>query len=110
MSVTLSRRRFILDIGVAVGSAVGSAVAASALPTRALAWASAPELLYPPTDLSYFDSRIAPRASDIRFGYAAITWGGNDTQAIDDISEAGYRGIQLRSSAADAFGGRPKAL
>lgn len=29
-----------------------------------------------------------PRAQ-LRFGYAAITWGGNDRQAIDDIAALG---------------------
>lgn len=46
----------------------------------------------------------------IRVGYAAITWGGDDTQAIDEIAEVGFKGIQLRSSAFDAFGSRPAAL
>ena len=30
--------------------------------------------------------------SDIQLGYAAITWGGNDEQAIDDISALGFPG------------------
>jgi inosose dehydratase len=46
----------------------------------------------------------------IRPGYAAITWGGNDAQAIDEISETGFKGIQLRASAFDAYGTRPAAL
>jgi inosose dehydratase len=46
----------------------------------------------------------------IRVGYAAITWGGDDTKAIDEISEVGFKGIQLRSSAFDAFGSRPQVL
>jgi inosose dehydratase len=46
----------------------------------------------------------------IRVGYAAITWGGDDTKAIDEIAEVGFKGIQLRSSAFDAFGSRPAAL
>lgn len=50
------------------------------------------------------------RQAEIRFGYAAITWGGNDRQAIDDIAEVGFRGIQLRASAVDAWGGRPDEL
>jgi len=49
-------------------------------------------------------------ASRIRVGYAAITWGGNDAQAIDDIAEAGYKGIQLRASAFDTWGGKPATL
>ena len=46
----------------------------------------------------------------IRVGYAAITWGGEDTKAIDEISDVGFKGIQLRSSAFDTFGSRPAVL
>ncbi len=45
-----------------------------------------------------------------RFGYAAITWGGNDRQAMADIESVGFPGIQLRTAAVDAFGDRPAAL
>src|SRR5882762_1215517 len=46
----------------------------------------------------------------LRFGYAAITWGGNDRQAIDDIAALGFRGVQLRQSAFDTWGDRPAEL
>jgi len=46
----------------------------------------------------------------IRFGYAAITWGGNDRQAIDDIAALGFHGIQLRQSAVATWGDRPSEL
>src|SRR5947209_13493105 len=49
-------------------------------------------------------------ASNIHVGYAAITWGGKDEQAIDDIAEAGYKGIQLRASAFDTWGSKPQTL
>jgi inosose dehydratase len=49
-------------------------------------------------------------AARIRFGYAAITWNGNDRQAIDDIAALGFRGIQLRQSAFDTWGDRPAEL
>ncbi len=52
----------------------------------------------------------AARADNIRFGYAAITWGGNDRQAIDDIAAVGFRGIQLRASAFAEWGERPQEL
>lgn len=54
----------------------------------------------------------APRfsAAQLRFGYAAITWGGNDRQAIDDIAALGFRGIQLRQSAVSTWGDRPAEL
>lgn len=48
--------------------------------------------------------------SPIRFGYAAITWQGNDLQAIDDIAALGFRGIQLRGSAVERWGPNPQAL
>ena len=49
-------------------------------------------------------------AQAYRFGYAAITWGGNDRQAIADISDVGFRGIQLRTAAVQQFGDRPAEL
>jgi inosose dehydratase len=49
-------------------------------------------------------------ADDIQLGYAAITWGGNDEQAIDDISALGFPGIQLRASVLEKFGAQPAAL
>lgn len=45
-----------------------------------------------------------------RFGYAAITWAGNDRQAMADIEAVGFPGIQLRTAAVDAFGDRPAEL
>jgi len=49
-------------------------------------------------------------AARVRFGYAAITWGGNDRQAIDDIAALGFRGVQLRQSAVATWGDRPAEL
>jgi inosose dehydratase len=46
----------------------------------------------------------------LRFGYAAITWDGNDRQAIDDIAALGFPGIQLRQSAVATWGDRPEEL
>jgi len=53
---------------------------------------------------------FAQGSRTIRFGYAAITWGGEDVKAIEDVGEAGFRGIQLRASAVERFGDRPDAL
>jgi inosose dehydratase len=39
----------------------------------------------------------------IRFGYAAMTWGKEERQAADDISAAGYEGIQFRIEATTEF-------
>jgi inosose dehydratase len=52
-------------------------------------------------------SRAAAR---IRYAYAAITWGGNDPQAIDDIAALGFGGIQLRDSAVRRWGEKPDEL
>jgi inosose dehydratase len=49
-------------------------------------------------------------ARRMRIGYAAITWGGADLQAIDDIAALGYPGIQLRSGAIAQFGADPAGL
>jgi inosose dehydratase len=49
-------------------------------------------------------------AGTIRVGCAAITWGGNDAQAIDEIAEVGFKGIQLRATAFEKWGTRPGEL
>jgi inosose dehydratase len=46
----------------------------------------------------------------MRMGYAAITWGGNDELAIREVSEVGFKGIQLRGSAVDRWGTSPASL
>ncbi len=45
----------------------------------------------------------AAGAPGIKFGYAAITWGKDERQSIDDISRAGYAGIQLRGEVLTDF-------
>jgi inosose dehydratase len=45
----------------------------------------------------------APKGSDIRFGYTAMTWGDAERQAIDDISAVGFSGIQFRANAVTDF-------
>ena len=39
----------------------------------------------------------------IRYGYAAITWGKEEKQAIEDISATGFAGIQFRADAVTEF-------
>jgi inosose dehydratase len=56
------------------------------------------------------EAPAAEGAGTIRLGYAAITWGGNDEQAIDDIASVGFKGIQLRATAVDKWGSRPADL
>lgn len=91
---SISRRTFLAGLGITTAASV-----APSLP----AWASVEPPLYPPIDLSYFDTPITPAASEIHLGYAAITWNGNDRQAIDDISDLGFHGIQLRSNVLKEF-------
>src|ERR1700733_3011656 len=43
------------------------------------------------------------RLSGIRFGYAAITWGNEERQAIDDIAAVGFPGVQFRANAVTDF-------
>jgi inosose dehydratase len=53
---------------------------------------------------------VRPAARRMQLGCAAITWGGDDTQAIEDIASVGYKGIQLRASVLSSFDGRPDDL
>lgn len=82
----MNRRRFLVD-----GTVLAAAIAGGRQTAEALG----------------IDVRRLPR---IRFGCAAITWGGNDPQAIDDIADLGFGGIQLRDSAVRRWGERPEEL
>jgi inosose dehydratase len=82
----MNRRRFLVD-----GTALAAAIAGGRQTVQALG----------------IDVRGQPR---IRFGCAAITWGGNDLQAIDDIAELGFGGIQLRDSAVRRWSEKPDEL
>jgi inosose dehydratase len=42
-------------------------------------------------------------AEGIHFGYTAMTWGKEERQAIEDISAAGFEGIQFRADAVTDF-------
>ena len=53
---------------------------------------------------------MSPAPADIHFGYASITWNGNDRQAIEDISALGFPGIQLRANAIAEFENNPASL
>jgi inosose dehydratase len=55
--------------------------------------------------------RVQPESnSRIKLGYAAITWGGDDPKAIDDVAAVGFKGIQLRASAFDRWASTPAEL
>ena len=53
---------------------------------------------------------IMSREADVKFGYAAITWGGDDERAIEDIGALGFPGIQLRANVLTRYGKWPAAL
>jgi len=97
----ISRRAFVAGAGAAAALAASRLEAMDAL-------FEAP--LYPPMDLSYFDTPVSPAPTDIRLGYASITWGGKDLDAIADIASLGYPGVQLRSNIVPQFEARPGAL
>jgi inosose dehydratase len=93
----VSRRNFLQGIG--------ALAAASFVPANAITFAA------PPFDLpASAPFNKAAVTANVRFAYAAITWKGHDAQAIQDISEVGYRGIQLRFNAVQDYGARPQAL
>jgi inosose dehydratase len=104
VSTLLSRRQFIIGFG---------AVTLSSLPGYAFGnlFEPSPRLFrHPLTDRSCFNEVVPAAPADIQFGYASITWGGDDLQAIKDISDLGFRGIQLRSNVLQKYGARPKEL
>jgi inosose dehydratase len=51
-------------------------------------------------------------AASMKYGYAAITWGNDVMQAIDDVAAVGFRGIQLRTGDGTLarWGDKPAAL
>ncbi len=102
MSSSFSRRRFVVGLG--------AIAAASTLPTDSLANSLVQKPLHPATDLWFFQKPITPAPAQVMFGYAAITWGGNDMQAIKDVAEMGFKGIQLRSNIVPEYASKPKAL
>ena len=94
MTFRVSRREFLGGLGVAT-----AATAIPVIPSSTLFEPS----LYPPVDLSYFDTPISPAPAEIRFGYASITWDDNDRQAIEDIASLGFHGVQLRANVLKEF-------
>lgn len=95
-----NRRQFVVHIG--------AAALTSTLPIERLAAAVAS--CEPQTDRRPAKTPIAASPAAIKLGYAAITWGGDDLRAIDDIASIGFRGIQLRSNVLTRFGDRPAEL
>lgn len=87
MKDAVNRRRFLGTVGL-------SALALSAKADR----------------LTQFLPDQTIRKSGMQIGYSAITWGGNDVQAITDIASLGYKGIQLRANAFGPYKAQPSAL
>ncbi len=50
------------------------------------------------------------KKADLKIAYSAITWGGNDAQAIADLAALGYRGIQLRANTFGPYKAKPSEL
>jgi len=48
-------------------------------------------------------SRAHAALADVRIGYTAMTWGEDERQAIEDIAELGYKGVQFRASVVQNF-------
>jgi inosose dehydratase len=71
-------------------STVGAATAASLTPLHALIQSNGPFA--------------------IQFGYHAITWGGKDLKAIEEIAAGGFKGIQLRANLIPEYGDKPNAI
>lgn len=112
MGMRVTRREFVGGVGVMVAGAALRPVAGFA-GLRGMGGDAAGEtigdceaseaVIYPPVDLTYFERGMAAGAGEIRWGYASITWGGKDREAIEDIAGLGFRGIQLRANVIDEF-------
>lgn len=96
-----SRRRFL--------EAAAAAAAGTSLPSLLRAQPGE-RAARPQDDLSVFDTPISPRPFALRLGYHAITWKGQDEQAIGEIAALGFRGVQLRSNVVETYGGAPERL
>lgn len=93
-----SRRAFLTGLaGVGALAAMPRAAHAELAPELGL------DPLYPPMDLSTFDTPLHRGETSIRLGCSAITWSDNASQAIADIAEDGFEGIQLRSPTLDQY-------
>lgn len=89
----VTRRRLLAGLATA-----GAASMCSPLLQKAGAALAGPARLYPPMDLSLFDTPVDRGEWLLRVGYASITWDGRDNEAIQQIAAVGYPGIQLRAN------------
>lgn len=88
MNETANRRQFLQTVGLSALALTGGA----------------DFLLAKPTHMGI------TKKSDVKIAYSAITWGGNDAQAIADLSALGYRGIQLRANTFGPYKAKPSEL
>lgn len=91
--MSASRREFL------AGLAGAGALATLPRPVRA----SVAGPLYPPMNLSAFETPLHHGETEIRLGCAAMTWGDNAANAITDIAADGFAGIQLRAPTLDQY-------
>ncbi|QHT66150.1 sugar phosphate isomerase/epimerase [Rhodocytophaga rosea] len=83
MSTYSSRRNFIKQVGFAV--------AATAIPAATFA-------------------SLVKETLPYKLGYASITWGGKDAQAIEEIASLGFKGIQLRANTVETYANKAGEL
>ena len=86
----ITRRRLLA--GAAASGAVSMCPRAVRIAAAAVV---GPAQLYPPMDLTLFDAPLDHGPWRLQVGYAAITWGSDIGQAIEQIAATGYPGIQL---------------
>jgi inosose dehydratase len=88
-----SRREFLAGLA--------GAGALATLPRTVRASVAGP--LYPPMNLSAFQTPVHHGETEIRLGCAAMTWGDNAANAINDVAADGFVGIQLRAPTLDQY-------
>ena len=62
------------------------------------------------TATAFLPLDLLAKPKGLKLGYSAITWGGNDAQAIADISALGFKGIQLRANTFGPYKAKPSEL
>ena len=83
MNETVNRRQFLNTLGLSALALAGGADFLSAHPLK---------------------------KANLKIAYSAITWGGNDAQAIADLAALSYRGIQLRANTFGPYRNKPSEL
>ena len=94
----ITRRRVL-----SAATAAGAASMCPPLLRNVAAAVAGPARLYPPMDLSIFDTPLDRGAWRLQVGCAAITWGSDIDKAMQQISALGYPGIQLLANVLKAY-------